>query len=170
MMKEIKGYEDYKINESGIVINKNGHVMRTAKSNSGYLRTSLENKDGRKNFSIHRLVAQTFIPNPNNLPIVMHKDNDPLNNYVSNLEWGTQSDNINQAFNEGRKISPQKIKYQIFNDTGDIINCNNRNEVAELIGYEIISLKNMVGNNRKIYLGPYKDYQIRRVVDMVRII
>ena len=47
MMKDIEGYDGtYKINESGIVINKNGHVMRTAVSNSGYLRTVLEKPDG----------------------------------------------------------------------------------------------------------------------------
>ena len=50
MMRDVKGYEGkYKINESGIIINKNGHVMRTAVSNSGYMRVALEDKNG-----IHR--------------------------------------------------------------------------------------------------------------------
>lgn len=178
MMKEIDGYNgNYRINEAGIVINKNGHVMRTAVSNSGYLRTSLEdpNTGERKNESIHRLVAKTFIPNPDNLPIVMHKDNDPLNNHMSNLKWGTQSENIQQAFNEYRKVSPYKNhykpnKYQVYNtDTNDSIICNCRSDVADLIGYEEASLKNMVGNGRKITLGPYKDYQIRRLKEMVKI-
>ena len=62
MMKQISGYNgEYKINESGVVINKNGHVMRTAVSNSGYLRTALEipntNPVRRINKSIHRLVS-----------------------------------------------------------------------------------------------------------------
>ena len=179
MMKDIEGYDGYKINESGIVINKNGHVMRTAVSNSGYLRTVLEtgNPDSpRKNESIHRLVAQTFIPNPNNYPIVMHLDNDPLNNHVSNLKWGTQSDNMRQAFDENRKVSPIKGKkfpnqYQVYNpDTGDSIICDCRTDVSDLIGYEEISLKNMIGNGRRISLGPYKDYQIRRLKDMVKIV
>ena len=179
-MKEIEGYNgDYKINESGIVINKNGHVMRTAVSNSGYLRTALEipgSNGNRKNESIHRLVAKTFIPNPDNLPVVMHKDNDPLNNHVSNLQWGTQSDNIRQAFDDGRKTSPSKghkypNKYQVFNpDTGDSIICDCRSDVSDLIGYKEISLKNMIGNGRRVALGPYKDYQIRRLVDMVKIV
>ena len=178
-MKEIPGYNgDYKINESGVVINKNGHVMRTAVSNSGYLRTTLEvpntNPVRRKNESIHRLVAETFIPNPDNLPVVLHKDNDPLNNHVSNLKWGTQSDNIQQAFDEGRKISPYKGQshpncYEVYNeDTGDHIICDSRSEVSDLIGYEEISLKNMVGNGRKIALGPYKGYQIRRMGNTIK--
>ena len=170
MMQDLKGYEgQYKINESGIIINKNGHVMRTAVSNAGYLRTALEEKDStyRKNESIHRLVAIQFIPNPYNLPIVMHKDNDPLNNHVSNLEWGTQSDNIKQAFIEDRKATPKtkmKYVYEVYNDeTGDIIKCKGRSGVSDLIGYEEISLKNMVGNGKKISLGPYKNYMIRRL-------
>ena len=64
MMKDIPGYEGkYKINESGIVINKNGHVMRTAVSNSGYLRTALEEKDStkRKNESIHSIYDRKML-------------------------------------------------------------------------------------------------------------
>ena len=132
-------------------------------------------KDGvSKKFLIHRLVAEAFIPNPDNLPIVMHKDNDPLNNHVSNLKWGTQSDNIQQAFDEGRKISPYKGQshpncYEVYNeDTGDHIICDSRSEVSDLIGYEEISLKNMVGNGRKIALGPYKGYQIRRMGNTIK--
>lgn len=172
-MYDLVGYEGkYKINESGVIINKNGHPMRTAISNSGYLRTALEQKDGteRKNESIHRLVAKQFIPNPNNLPVVLHKDNDTLNNHVSNLKWGTQSENIQQAFEEGRKESPmiaksrrEKFVYQIYNeDESIVIDCIGRTKVAEEIGYKEISLKNMIGNGRKIALGPYKDYMIRR--------
>ena len=167
MMKEIPGYNgNYKINESGVVINKNGHVMRTAVSNSGYLRTTLEvpntNPVRRKNESIHRLVAETFIPNPDNLPVVLHKDNDPLNNQVSNLKWGTQSENIRQAFDEDRKVSPFACTYEVYNDT-EGIKCKGRSSVADLIGYAEVSLKNMVGNGRKIALGPYKGYQIRNL-------
>ena len=177
MMKDLVNYEGkYKINESGIIINNKGHVMRTAVSNSGYLRTALEQKGTtkRKNESIHRLVAQTFIPNPYNLPVVMHKDNDPLNNHVSNLQWGNQSENIKQAFIEGRKVSPAKNRktryvYEVYNeDTGDIIKCAGRSEVSDLIGYEEISLKNMVGNNRPICLGDYKGYMIRRTNNIVK--
>lgn len=53
-------------------------------------------------FKASRLVAMAYIPNPNNLPIVCHKDNNPLNNHVSNLYWGTQKMNIQQAVREKR--------------------------------------------------------------------
>jgi hypothetical protein len=47
-----------------------------------------------KNYRVHRLVAEAFIPNPNNLPQINHKDENPLNNNVSNLEWCTRTYNI----------------------------------------------------------------------------
>ena len=52
----------------------------------GYLRIKLNGKQ----YSIHRLVAEAYIPNPENKPCVCHKDNNKLNNSVDNLYWGTQ--------------------------------------------------------------------------------
>jgi hypothetical protein len=54
---------------------------------------------------IHRLVAQEFIPNPNNLPIVNHKDGNKLNNNSSNLEWVTNAENLQHAYREGFAVS-----------------------------------------------------------------
>ena len=189
MMRDIPGYEGkYKINESGVVINANGHPLRYAKSNSGYLRVALEpmDEDGQRlNMSIHRLVAMTFLPNPDNLPVVMHIDNDKLHNHVSNLKWGTQSENIQQVINERKKHRPLSIfseeyknsrkkketmikdikhpyQYEIYNEeTKDSKSCRTRTELAETIGYSEISLKNMVGNGREISQGDYKGYKIR---------
>lgn len=56
---------------------------------------------GKKSKRVHRIVAETFIPNPNHLPVVMHKDNNKKNNCVSNLKWGTVSENTKQAFDDG---------------------------------------------------------------------
>lgn len=177
MFRDVPGYPGYQINESGVVINKNGHVMRYALSNTGYLRYALIPPDGdgqhRDNASMHRLVASTFIPNPNNLPVVMHIDNDKLHNHVTNLKWGTQSDNVQQAFNEGRKVSPavsKSSKYQIYDDDGVIITCPSRTNLAETMQYAEISLKNMIGNDHIINQGPYKGCKIRRVKEMMKIV
>ena len=70
-------------------------------SKDGHLRVTLSNANEKKRFFVHRLVAEAFIPNPNNLPIINHKDENPLNNKVENLEWCTISYNNN--YNERNK-------------------------------------------------------------------
>lgn len=164
MMTEIKDFPGYMINENGVVINKTGHVLKPAISNAGYLRTSLETYDGngklihRYNKSIHRLVAETFIPNPNNLPVVMHIDNDPLHNHVSNLKWGTASDNIQQAYREGRMSAPRykpENVYEVFNNS-ETIKCKGRKGVAELLGLTEKYIRPGI-----IKSGKYKGYIVK---------
>lgn len=68
-----------------------------------YFFISIINKEGKsKKEMIHRLVAKAFIPNPNNFPIVHHKDENKLNNDVSNLEWVTHSQNSLYSVHPGR--------------------------------------------------------------------
>lgn len=68
---------------------------------NGYLRVSLRNNGKTKYINIHRLVAQTFIPNPNEYNYINHIDGNKLNNNVNNLEWCTQSHNAKEAFRIG---------------------------------------------------------------------
>ena len=71
---------------------------------SGYRYAMIEMHNGKpKNCRVHRLVAQHFIPNPNNLPEVNHIDGDKANNQVSNLEWCTRSHNVKHSFDTGLK-------------------------------------------------------------------
>ena len=88
-MKDIKGYEGiYKISEDGRVWScyykkflnpfDNGH---------GYLYVALNKDYTRVKARVHRLVAEAYVPNPNNLPFVVHKDGNKLNNRADNLEW-----------------------------------------------------------------------------------
>lgn len=65
----------------------------------------------KKARTIHRLVAKTYLPNPNNYPVVRHLDNNKLNNHISNLEWCTQKTNIKQAFDDWlNKITKKQIE------------------------------------------------------------
>jgi len=78
----------YWIASNGSLINTLNKIGTPFISNTGYYRIGLNCSDGRvRNFSIHRLVARAFIPNPNNLPIVNHIDGNKLNPDSSNLEW-----------------------------------------------------------------------------------
>lgn len=99
--ERINGYPNYRIREDGYVIMTNGKIKATSLTNKGYKRVTLSNNGNKKSFSIHRLVAIAFIPNPNNLPEVNHKDGNKLNNYYTNLEWLTSKDNIKHSFNNG---------------------------------------------------------------------
>lgn len=87
--KEVKGYEGlYEVSNLGNVKSlRKGTIMKPSK-NQMYLQTILTDKDGKhKLFLVHRLVAEAFLPNPNNYPQVNHKDENGSNNIVFNLEW-----------------------------------------------------------------------------------
>lgn len=75
---------------------------------NGYARVELSKNGKQKIFSMHRLVASAFIPNNENYPIVCHKDDNPLNNLVSNLFWGTQKDNMEDKCYKGRQATGSK--------------------------------------------------------------
>lgn len=99
-MIEIKGFENYLIDENGTIINKNTSCIKIGTSNNigkGYLYVDLYKNGKRKRFYIHRLVAETFIPNPENKPYINHIDGNPKNNNVSNLEWCTPLENVEHA-------------------------------------------------------------------------
>ena len=86
------------------------HIMKQTTANSEYYRVPLTNKEHlKKYYLVHRLVAQAFIPNPNNLPQVNHKDGNKSNNCVNNLEWITREDNIKHAYKMGLNPSRKKI-------------------------------------------------------------
>lgn len=67
----------------------------------GYYYVKINYTENPRSRRVHRVVAETFIDNPNELPIVMHKDNNKKNNCVENLKWGTISENTKQAFDDG---------------------------------------------------------------------
>lgn len=74
----------------------------TPNAHNGYLYTSIRCSDGKqRGCRTHRLVAEAYLPNPDNLPIVMYLDNDKNNIDVSNLKFGTVSENTKQAFDDG---------------------------------------------------------------------
>ena len=95
MVKQVKDFPNYSITSSGEVFNnKTGRKLKPI-INKGYCGCYLYNENGRKFFLLHRLVAKEFIPNECNFPEVNHKDENPLNNSVENLEWCTSKYNNN---------------------------------------------------------------------------
>lgn len=81
-----------------------GKILKPYISNRGYLKVILYDKQKKRTVNIHRLVAETFIPNPDNLSQVNHIDENKQNNYVNNLEWCDSSYNINYG-SRNEKVS-----------------------------------------------------------------
>lgn len=92
--KKIPDYPNYSATIDGRIFSHNTNKFMTQNKNEeGYVRLSLKNKDGEKKFLVHRLIAVTFISNPNKYPQVNHIDSNKENNYVNNLEWTTNQKN-----------------------------------------------------------------------------
>lgn len=126
MYRDIKGYESLysvdengnvwthekavKVGNNGGVVKRGGHLLKTMPNNkrTPHLRVILVKDGKRKQHQVHRLVALAFIPNPNNLPFVNHKDCDPTNNHVSNLEWCSAKENSVHAYKQGRWTPPNQ--------------------------------------------------------------
>lgn len=104
--KDVPGYEGfYKISSKGRLYSiKKNKILKPYTNKQGYRCIGLQHDNNIYYTSIHRLVAKAFIPNPDNLPQVNHKDENPSNNNVDNLEWCTSQYNINYG-NRNNKIS-----------------------------------------------------------------
>ena len=101
-MKDIKGYEGlYAVTSCGKVWSYQRKKFLVPRVNRyGYLYVNLSKNGKAKSYVIHRLVAEAYIPNPENLPQVDHIDNDKTHNYVNNLQWITNRDNNRKSKNK----------------------------------------------------------------------
>lgn len=103
--RDIKGYEgQYQVSNQGRIKSfklwtgsmyiNNERILKNVIYKNGYENVMLKNK----HFLVHRLVAKAFVPNPNNLPIINHKDGNKANNNANNLEWCNYSHNEKEAY------------------------------------------------------------------------
>lgn len=111
MKKLINGYTNYEIDTEGNIYNLNTKkYLKGSIGEHGYKYYRLSKEGKKKMFYAHRLVAETFIPNENNLPVVNHIDGNKLNNNVNNLEWVTYSENT-QHWKDTTKITRKATVY-----------------------------------------------------------
>lgn len=101
--RSIPGFPGYFISRKGNIYSTKNNSLKlrpTYLSNAGYRVITLSLNGQIESKSIHVLLAITYIPNPKKYKVVMHLDNNRLNNSIDNLKWGTQGDNINQSIKD----------------------------------------------------------------------
>ena len=113
--KDIEDYEElYQISSFGRVRRKkDDYIFKENKNSGGYRVITLTKNKKEKSFSVHQLVAQAFISNPNNLPQINHIDGNKMNNRVDNLEYCTASENMQHAYKNGLEILQEDYNHQM---------------------------------------------------------
>ena len=121
---KIVGFENYKISNLGRLKNSKGETMKPWNDGRGYFVVKLHKNKKSFHRKIHRLVAEAFIPNPENKPQVNHIDRDPTNNKLKNLEWVTAKENINHMFKTTRILNQftKLCKVAVYDFDGKKIN------------------------------------------------
>ena len=132
-------YEGYKVSNFGRILSLNykntgkAKLMTPVTDKDGYLQVILYKNGESKTCRVHRLVAETFLPNPENLPEVNHKDENKKNNFVflnedgsvdkkrSNLEWKTHKDNINHGTHNERMAKTKSKRVLQLSLSGELI-------------------------------------------------
>lgn len=116
--KPIKRYEDlYLVSNYGMVKNRiTSNLLKIRYTKGGYARVNLSRCQNLETFLVHRLVAEHFLPNPNNLPEVNHINEDKTDNRVDNLEWCDRSYNVNfgtRVQRQREKVSKPVTQYSM---------------------------------------------------------
>lgn len=148
----ILGFEGYWINKKGEIIGRKGNkIYHRVIDRKGYEKIILRSKQKTKMLSIHRLVALSFIPNPENKPQVNHIDCDKLNNSVENLEWVTNQENHNHKMKNGLNVSKALEEHgnaKLTNEQAAFIKKSNKNykDLANEFGVSVYTVYNIKNN------------------------
>lgn len=134
----IRGHPEYSVSDDGYIIGKNGIRMKAIPDKDGYHIVKIYDNGRYTRIRVSRVVAEHFIPNPNNLPQVNHLDGNKDNNTVANLEWSTSSDNTKHSYDIGLHTVTKVVRH---NQDGSITKY--RNAI-------IAASENNIGNPRSI--------------------
>lgn len=156
-MKDIKGFEGlYAITQDGKVWSyRRQKYMTPADNGHGYLQINLWDASGNlEKKRVHRLVAEAFLPNPDGLTDVNHKDNCRTNNSVSNLEWVSRKENCNQE-GGNRHYSRKRLPVRCI-ETGEIF--ANQAEASRATGIGRYNINNCLTGKQKTAGGYHWRY------------
>ena len=113
---QVKPYHGYQVSRSGVIYSKASKGWRPLKqaiNERGYPLAYLCFDGKTKAVKVHRLVAELFVPNPQGLKEVNHKDGNKLNNHADNLEWCTRSENVSHAYATGLRPTVPVAAYTL---------------------------------------------------------
>lgn len=151
-----------------------GHVLKQYKERNGYMRVKFSVDGKLVCLLVHRIIAASFLPNPDNLPEVNHKDNDRTNNSVDNLEWCTSQYNSNYKKNFG--TSPAQIYGQLFGrpviavnlETSEVLWFESQHEAGRKLGVSYQNINKVVKGQRDKAGGYWFCYADENTVEKVR--
>lgn len=120
-LRDIRGYEGlYSIDRAGNVFSKQSsgesRLIKPWDNGTGYVKVNLYKDGAVKKYYVHRLVADAFIPNPNGLSEVNHRNGDKYNNSVDNLEWCSRVQNVEHSFDT--HLQPRACSVEIVTPSG----------------------------------------------------
>lgn len=155
--KILKENENYSINEKGEIKNNITKKILSPSINkdSGYYQIDLWKNNKSRKYTLHRLVANNFIPNLENKPTVDHIDGNRLNNDISNLRWATYSEQ-NSRFNTFG-VRSEKIK--VINVNGEELIFNRIKDVAEHFNCNISNISQMLKKGTFGKRGKTRNYK-----------
>ena len=141
-MKDIKGYKGrYAATKDGRIYSYYLKGFLSPKvDKGGYLMVCLQKNGQKKYFQVHRLIAETYISNPDNLETVNHKDGVKNNNNINNLEWSSFSDNLKHAYkiglrcNKGTNSPTSKLTENDIRKIRKLLHEKETKEIAEMYG------------------------------------
>lgn len=163
--KDIVGFEGYyQVSSCGRVRRSDNHKIKSSPLNAyGYPQVNLY-KDGKSHlYRVHRLVATAFIPNPNNLPMINHKDEVTTNNNVNNLEWCDAKYNVNYGSGKAKRALSRSKRVLQYSLTGQLIQeWKSATEAARELGFpqsgiNWCCLRKPKHNSCKGYIWRFKD-------------
>lgn len=137
------------------------YILKPCIASHGYKEVTLYNNTVRHKFLVHRLVASVFLPNPNNLPQINHKDENKLNNNVENLEWCTAEYNNAYGTARLRKIDTVSIPVEQLTYDGKVIAIYRSTRIAaELLNMNRGTLKSAIDKHTqcKGYFWRYSSF------------
>ena len=148
--RDIEGFDMYEVNTQGQVRRK-AQILKPGSIPTGHLTVSLCRGKGKpKSMYVHRLVALAFLKNLDNKPLVNHKNGNPKDNRLDNLEWATYSENIAHGYQSNGRRTPHELKVTAVDDAGELVmSFRSGADAAKMLGVTTAAIWSAIRRNGK---------------------